>query len=208
MSLMIMGAAAWRRSGDAPPVSSLYWNPADKAPNASLSDENKVVGGPLGGPKYVRTVTSKSSGKWRVQFVALSNVTNGASAYGFARAGDLGVFLGGNENGFALWGNYSNRTRVYHNNSFIEYSSGGVPGGGVIDILLDIDLGMAWWALEGSVISGDPVAGTGPMATFTPSAEVFIAADPFVMGQSTRLRTHPSEIVGPSFSGFTNGWPV
>lgn len=190
------------------PVTTQYWNPNDKAANAVLSDSDRVVGGPSGGPKYVRSVVSKVSGKWRVQFVPLANVTNGASAYGFALPGPLGSFLGGNAAGFSLWGVYSStRVRVFNNNSHTEYAAAAIPAGTVIDLLLDISNGRAWWMLNGTPIGGDPEAGTGAMATFTPGSEVFLAADPFVNNQATRLRTNPAEISGPAVPGFTDGWP-
>lgn len=206
MTLMTVGAAAWRRESG-PPIVTSYWNPLDKAANAVLSDSDKVVGGPLNGPKYVRSISSKTSGKWRVQFVALAEVANGATGYGFAMSGSMGSFLGSNNAGFALWGNYASNTRVYNNNSFTAHASGAISNGSTIDLLLDIGAGKAWWRLNGTTISGDPVAGTGEMATFAPDSDIFLAADPFVERQSTRLRTHPSEITGASVSGFVDGWP-
>lgn len=184
-----------------------YWNPLDKAANATLSDSNKVVGGGSAGPKFVRSVKSRNSGKFRVQFVALVAPSSGSTAYGFATAGSLGSFLGGTANAWALWGNYSGSTQLYNNNAFTSYASGNIATNDVIDLLIDVTAGRAWWRINGAVVSGDPVAGTGAMATFTAGSTVFIAADPYVASQSTRLRTNPAEMTGAAVSGFTEGWP-
>lgn len=184
-----------------------YWNPADKAASAVLSDSDKVVGGPGAGPKYVRSVTSKSAGKWRVQFVNATHADT--TGFGFASAGGLGTFLGdaGAATARALWGNYGANMRVYSNGAFAAFVTTTATND-VFDLLLDIGAGNAWWRKNGVVISGDPVAGTGAMATFTPGMTTFIAADPYAAPASTRLRTDPAEMAGSSVSGFTDGWPI
>lgn len=193
--------------GGPPPVAYDYWNPADKAADASLSDSNKVVTGTGSGPCYVRSLTSKTSGKWRVELVAVTHIsTTGSMGLGFATAGSLGAYLGGTAAGYALWGNYPGLI-LYNNGSGTSYS-GTYASGNVNDLLIDIDAGMAWWRINGSVVSGNPVAGTGPMATFTPGSAIFIAADPYVSGGVVRLRTDPADFTQSSVSGFTDGWPI
>lgn len=183
-----------------------YWNPADKTGNAVLSDNDKVVSGPLTG-KWVRSITSKTSGKWRIQFVNVAHVDT--TGFGFSvGTANLGSFLGGSSNGYGLWGNYGSDLRMYNNGSPTTFSGITIATNDTIDLLIDIGAGLAWWQKNGTVISGNPVAGTGAMATFTGGSQILIAADPFASNASTRLRTNPSEMTGSSISGFTDGWPV
>lgn len=189
-----------------PPATYSYWNPADKAPDAILSDADRVVTGSGSGPCFVRSITSKSSGKWRVQLVdEIHPGTAGSMGLGFATAGSLGTYLGGTAAGFALWGNYPNLI-LYNNNAGNPFS-GTLVSADVIDVLLDIDAGKAWWQINGTPVSGNPAAGTGEMITFTPGASIFIAADPYVSGGVCRFRANPSEFTGSSVPGFTDGWP-
>jgi hypothetical protein len=77
----------------------------------------------------------------------------------------------------------------------------------VISLIIDIAAGKAWWAKNGTVISGDPVAGTGAMATFTPGATIYLACSPAVASTQIRVRTDPAEMTEASVAGFTDGWP-
>ena len=181
-----------------------YWNPSDKSSAAALSDSNKVVTSTASATSWVRSVTSKNSGKWRVQFVDTNHIDT--IGFGFSTSGSIGSYLGGTAAGWCLYGNYTTAVRMYNNNVYTSYTST-LATNDVIDLLLDIDAGKAWWRKNGTAISGDPVAGTGAMATFTPGTTLFIAADPYVNASALRLRTNPSEMTGPSVSGFTDGWP-
>ncbi len=197
--------AAYRASGAG---LYAYWNPSDRSANAILSDSNRVAtrgGSPS--TSWVRSVTSKNSGKWRVQFV-LSPYAE-TQGVGFATSASTGSFVGGNAAAWAYWGNYTGTDgRAYHNNAFVAYPLGGFASSDRIDLLIDIGLGRAWWRRNGVVISGDPVNGTGPMATFTAGTTLFLAADCFGAGGATRLRTDPAEMADGPVSGFTDGWPI
>lgn len=184
-----------------------YWNPADKSANAVLSDSDKVVTSNAAASSWVRSVTSKNAGKWRVQFVDLVHANT--TGIGFATSASVGTFLGQSASSWALWGTYaggSSELRLYNGGSYTAFSPHAFQAADYIDLLLDIDAGKAWWRRNGSVISGDPVAGTGAMTTFTPGSTLFLAADPFANTAAWRLRTDPAEMAGSAVSGFTDGW--
>lgn len=182
-----------------------YWNPADKSSFAVLSSNDKIVGGSASNTsKWVRSIVSKTSGKWRIQLVDQTHVE---LAIGFSLAGSVGGFLGGTSAGWGLWGTYGGTLRLYNNNTFTPIT-GVLATGDVVDVLVDIDAGKAWWRINGTVVSGDPVAGTGEMASFTPGSTIYAAADPYGADGAIRLRANPGEMTGSAVSGFTDGWPT
>ena len=183
-----------------------YWNPLDRSASATLSDSDRVASRTGGGTSWVRSVTSKNAGKWRVQFVLTPfAATHGV---GFATSAAIGSFLGGDSAGWAYWGNYGSSGRTYSNNAFVDFAGFTLASNDRVDLLIDIGAGRAWWRRNGVVIAGDPVNGTGAMLTFTPGTTVFLACDCFGVGGATRLRTDPAEMVDSPVSGFTDGWPV
>ena len=186
-----------------------YWNPADKQASVVLTDSNKVATNPAANSagRYARSVTAKNSGKWRVEFRAeVTAVGSGTHAFGFATSASIGTFLGNTATGWVLWGNYTGNVRIYNNNTFSAYGVT-VAVGDVISLIIDIDAGKAWWAKNGTIISGDPVAGTGAMATFAPGTSILLACAPAGAVDHIRLRTDPTEMTAASVSGFTDGWP-
>lgn len=184
----------------------LYWSPTDKSVQATLSNLNRLVTHQGTTTSWARSATSKSSGKWRVQFVLSPFVTT--HGVGFATSASTGSYVGATASAWALWGNYGgSEIRRYNNNAFVSYAAS-FASNDRIDLLLDIDNGRAWWRRNGVVISGDPVAGTGAMATFTPGTTLFLAADCFGVNGATILRTDPAEMAEGSVAGFTDGWPA
>lgn len=181
------------------------WNPSDKSAATILTNVNKTATANAASNtiKYARSIKSKNSGKWRVQFLL---ETFGAScSMGFATSAALGSWLGNNAAGWALWGNYSgSQVRAYTNNAYSTFT-GVFTTGDVIDLLIDIDAGKAWWRINGVVVSGDPVAGTGAMLTFTAGTTLFVAADTY-NGSSITLRALSADMTGSAVSGYTNGW--
>lgn len=190
-----------------------HWSSTDKKSTAMLSDNNKVVYGNTTIGAQVNSVTSKSSGKWRVQFVIENNMPPisgyptpglGISTMPVVSSGD---WLGYTNTGWALYGNYSGGLRMYNSNNSVAYYSNNVyTNGDTIDLLIDIDQGKGWFRKNGITILGDPALGTSPMFTFTPLSTIFLAADPY--GNSIiRLKTDPLEMNGDSVNDFVDGWP-
>lgn len=190
-----------------------YWNPSDKQALVTLADSNKVAVNSSGNSvtRYARSVTAKSSGKWRVEFVPIvTAVGNGTHAFGFATSASIGTFLGNTATGWALWGVKASNSSVaaWNNNAASADYMVTFAVGDVISLILDIDAGKAWWAINGTVISGNPVAGTGAMATFTPGSALLLACAPAISLAQIRLRTDPAEMTAAPVSGFTDGWPA
>ena len=186
-----------------------YWNPADKQASVTLTDGNKVATNPAGNSaaRYARSVTAKNSGKWRVEMLPLvTAVGNGTHGFGFATSASIGSYLGATPTGWAMWWNYTGNGRFYTNNGFITFA-GAIAVNNVISLIIDIDAGKAWWAINGTVMSGNPVAGTGAMATFTPSTSILLACGPAGALDEIRLRTNPTEMTAASVAGFIDGWP-
>jgi hypothetical protein len=187
-----------------PPVSYSYWNPADKSANATLSSANKIATSSATATAWVRSVIAKTTGKWRVEFVIVNFAST--TGVGFAHTGDPGIYLGGNTVGYSLYGNYGSDTRRYHNGSYSQFSASAYSNGDVIGLIIDLDARKAWWDRNGTIISGDPAAGTGEMSGIN-AGDIYLAADPFGAGASIQLRTDPAEMTYAAPAGFTNGWP-
>ena len=197
--------------GAAAPAGVAYWNPADKHPNVSLSDSNKVALGTSSSSAayYAKSVTSKNSGKWHVQFVPITvGLSTGSHSFGFATSAAISDYLGFTATAWGLWANYSGNVRLYNNNVQVSSHAGALAVNDIVDLWIDIDAGKAWWGKNGTVYAGDPVAGTGAMATFTPGTVLYLCAAPAVLTTRIRLRTDPAEMVGGTLSGFTDGWPA
>ena len=189
-----------------------HWNPADKQASVVLTDSNKVATNPASNSagRYARSVTAKNSGKWRVEFrPEVTAIGNNTHAFGFATSASIGAFVGATATSWALWGvkNSNSSCAVWNNNAasadyFVTFVINDV-----ISLIIDIDAGKAWWAKNGTVISGNPVAGTGAMATFTPNITVLLACAPAGLLDQIRLRTNPAEMTTAGVAGFTDGWP-
>ena len=200
---MIPGIVAGGANGEGSTYS--HWNPADQQSGVTTLDSNKVAngGGSIDGSKGIRSVTNKNAGKWRIEMVPIIySLSNGSHGFGFAVSGSFGTYPGSNTTAWILWGNYGGDVRVYHNGSASSWTLN-IAADDVISLIIDIDAGKAWWAKNGTVISGDPVAGTGAMAT----AAIYLACSPAVALTQIRLRTNPTEMTAASVSGFTDGWP-
>lgn len=189
-------------------VSGAYsgWHPSDKAGNVTLSASNYVATGTSASAGNVRSVKSRSAGKFYVEFVATNFVPT--MGVGFATAAaSLATYLGGDANGWCLWGNYSSDLRRYTNNAFVTHAGRTMATSEVYGMNIDVTDGKAWWSEGATVISGNPAAGTGAMATFTPGSTIFLAASPFANGSAWRVRTNPAEHSHSPAAGFTAGWP-
>jgi hypothetical protein len=187
-----------------------YWNPADKAAAATLSDSDKVVANSgTNATRWVRSITTKSAGKFRAQFV----IVNYSATMGVGMAGTASMagttFLGNLSHHYGLWGNYGSDLRYYRSNSVQSSHTDAYASSSIVDLYVDLDNGRAWFAVDGSLLTGNPSAGTGALMTWTGGTTMHLAADPFGASGSIRLRADPSEFSGGygSVSGFTDGWP-
>lgn len=193
-------------------LSGLYegFDTVIKGVNAGIDNGGFDVHGAAPNPSTYRWAVSKaqkSSGKWRVQFLVVVHANTGG--VGVATGTALGIWAGSNAQAACLYGNYGASLRLYHNASAVAHSSGlTYSNGTLIDVYVDIDNGRAWWARNGTVISGDPAAGTGAMFTFTPGTPVRVCADPTGETGRLRIRTDPAQFSGAGIAGFVDGWPT
>ncbi len=147
---------------------SATWNPSDKHPNITLSGGNLTITNPSSGnTRYgIRSTNSVTSGKFYWECLMTSQ---------YASYGIVGP----------AW-NVGSSTIETSGPQVTYYGAAGAliinGGGGVLDshvstafvggdrisIIFDNDNGKIWFAKNGTLISGDPAAGTNPSATFTP----------------------------------------
>lgn len=201
---MIPGIVSSFRRGGVPPAIYRGFDPANKGANAVLQNGDfDLTTIPTANMRWALSKDNKSSGKWRVQFVHVNQVNTMGG--GFALNNSIGNFLGSNANGAGLFANYGIAVRVYRNNTFASFG-GAISSGGVVDLYLDLDAGSAWWARNGTVVSGDPATGSGAMQTWAPGSNVWVAGDANGTGGVLRVRTDPAQMVGVGIAGFADGW--
>lgn len=164
------------------PAAGTTWNPADKGSTVTLSGANRYANGSTGFTG-ARGTTSKSTGKWVVEFDFADLVgSNPAIGLGLA-AGDY-VFEGNYPGGGA-----STSACMFwlgsNGNGFVQgvFSVGASCGyanittGDRYQIAIDFDAGKAWVGKNGVYSYGSPSAGTTPQWTFTLNTTLFPLAE-------------------------------
>lgn len=201
MSLLAHHGALIAAAGGGAAV--LGFDPANKGASAVLDNGNFDVSTVTGGlDRWAITQTAKAAGKWRQQFLIVAHADTGG--VGVATGTPLGGYAGANANAACLFGNYGGQLRRYFNGSSSNYPATFATNDRV-DVLVDIEAGKVWWAKNGTVISGDPVAGTGSMFNFTPGATIKLCADTTGGGGRIRL-LQPSQFTGSPPAGYVDGW--
>lgn len=149
------------------------WNPADKSADITLSGGDLVATvGAAGGYRAVRSTVSKTAGKW--YFEVTANVW-GSGEGPFIAICPAGASLS------SQLGNATDEAAYFANGGYVleagsitvflsSYGAGDKPGA-----YFDVDAGKVWFAKNGVVDSGDPAAGTGHHAGFTPGTAMFAA---------------------------------
>lgn len=111
------------------------------------------------GAAYAFSTHGKESGKWRFQVTVTA--ISGDNSIGITgglyvnRTGYLGQSNGIGINSLASTGVLYNGVTQY------AYSTTNMSVGDVFDVYVDADAGKAWFARNGTILNGDPVAGTG-----------------------------------------------
>ena len=183
------------------------FDPVLKGANATLQNSDfDVYTSSSGVKRWALSVGEKAAGKWRAQFVVVAQ--SNTDGVGVATGTALGDYAGGNTQATALFGNYGSALRRYYNGSAAATYTLTYGNGTLIDVYVDIDNGRVWWAVNGTIVAGDPAAGTGAMFTFTPGAPIRLAADVTGAGGLVRIRTDPAQFSGAGIAGFNNGWPT
>lgn len=133
------------------------WNPSDKASGVTLSNGN-LTASEVGGYGGVRTVASKSSGKWYWE-ITINAGTLSSGRLGVATS-TCYIESGPGDNDYG-WG-LGNTGYRYHGGSSASISGGSWTNGDIISIALDMDNNKIWWRKNGTWLGGgDPFTGAG-----------------------------------------------
>lgn len=140
---------------------------ADTDANITLSNGDKTALSGTTGFKSARLKHGKGTGKWRFQVtidaMPATEIGIGVSGPFYPR----GTYLGYDRQGIG----YIQDNRVVYNSSTYGAGPGAYAAGDVIDVYVDADARIVWFAKNG-VVLGDPTAGTGGYslhASFLPS---------------------------------------
>lgn len=154
-----------------------------------------------GGSSTARVNSSKSSGKWYIEF--LMEVDTGVASLGVGLIPtnyNFSTYVGGpNLGGGQSWGYYSNGSK-YTNGLPTAYGST-YTSGDVISIAWDADSGKLWFAKNNVwQASGDPAAGTNQ--TYTVSGTYYPAAECYAQTTAITVRSPNNYSYSPP-SGFS-----
>ncbi len=166
--------------GGGPGGTPFTWNPVDAGASTILSDGN-LVASSVGATSGVRGTRFRSSGKYYFEVVlnTVAGATN-SPGIGVAAAGvsfaNTGILIGGGANG---------ATAYLATTAFTDAGAGAVDmlvpynANDTWGVAVDITAGKIWWC-RGSTYtnSGDPVAGTNNVNSFTAGTPV----TPVVLG--------------------------
>jgi hypothetical protein len=133
------------------------WNPADKDADITLSNSNFTASITNPQTGSIRSTTSKTSGKWYLEYVA--NWNNVICNCGIMQAGaGLTGATGFDSLG---WGIQSNGNWFTVNNSSPTNIGGTGADGDVLGFCLDLNANKFYLTKNGASLLGNPVAGTG-----------------------------------------------
>lgn len=169
MSILLTGVGKIEEA-----VTSVYWNPSDKAAAVTLSNGNKSAQA-SSSAACVRSVTSHSGGKYSYEYVCAGA---GITMIGIANASKsltTGVGLDANSVGVRVEGSL---TFVFENSSSIAFIFTGGSIGDVFHLDWDLTNKKLYIAKNGVYMnSANPVAGTGG-TTFSLGGTVYAVVEP------------------------------
>lgn len=154
-------ASGMKVASGPPPVT---WSPTDKNASIALSNGNltAVKNSPDGTYGAIRATQGASAGKLYFEVLIVAGTTSPYITVGLAlAAASLTIYTGADASG---WGYYGQTGQKSTNAVLSAY--GAVFGtGDVIGVFYDGSTGSVWFAKNGAVQGGDPVAGTAPAFT-------------------------------------------
>jgi hypothetical protein len=162
------------------------WNPLDKATRISLSNFNRTVAltAPGSGHSTVRSVVSRTAGKWFFRTVITTNLSSSGASVGIC-GGATGLnaqYVGGDTPSVGYIAPYAGGIVLYNGgtvlaNIALSYS----VAGDVIDTAVDLDTDRIFFRLNNGLwnnsASADPVANIGgyDISTVSTGAPLFAA---------------------------------
>lgn len=211
-------AVVYETIGIAPPPVPTTLNPADKDSHITLSGNNLTAVGTAGWTGLVRSVSSKSSGKfyWETTF----NATQSQSGVGLtigslsvstqtfinAGTGKCGVVQPG-----GVWLDGASGNYTVGGVAGSNVSLGAITSGTVICIAVDLTAKLIWFRLGAggnwnNAAGRDPATGTGGVSM--PNAGTAYATDCFGGADTMISNFGGSSFTGAAPVGFNSGWPV
>lgn len=177
-----------------------YWNPADKGPNVTLSDSNKVAGTTVDF-ESIRSVASHSSGKWYLEFVLLLDNSDGIVGLAPSTMDLETGYPGGSGSVGVQW----DGTNIYLgvNDTFDDLVYA-VAVNDVLSVAYDFDAERFYFAINGTYIeSADPAAGTGGIDTSSIAGPALFGGAMLIVSGQIRIRTQDADFTYSPPSGFT-----
>lgn len=137
------------------------WNPHDKAAGITLSNGNLTATRAGSSWNAVRSVESRSSGKWYWE-VKIDVANDANNMVGIGTSSETLTYPGKTAEGY---GYYGGNGQKYTSGAGIAYGST-YTANDVIGTALDLDNGKIWWSKNGVwQASGVPASGTNPAYT-------------------------------------------
>lgn len=182
---------------------ALYWDPAKKGANITLSSGDTVATGSLGF-NTVLSVTGHNSGKWYAEIKLVPGSSYWEQIIGVATAGvNVGNYLGSDANGWGYQPKDHTLTRYQHGGASVSVSPpiSAEPDGGYARIVYDADAGNVWFGNSTEWLGGgNPSAGTTPTFTVTPGTLLYIGGALYG-GVGLRIRTAAADFDGAIVTG-------
>lgn len=156
-----------RKPSSSVAATSDSWNPSDKNASITLSGSNRIATAGAGSPIGVRGVTSKSSGKWYIEYT--SNATTGDEWFGVSTSGtSLSAYVAGGTTTALI--KYLAFNQTAGSNEVNPY---GAVLSGIGMMAVDFTNNKVWWGAGGTWYeSGDPATNTGGLTR--PTGTLFL----------------------------------
>jgi hypothetical protein len=193
----------------------MAFNPGDKSAEITLSNNNRTATRESSNNntwRLVRSVTSKSTGKWYFEVKNDANGSgNGYLLFGVCGSGlAITAQIGGSSGSWGLQANNTSNLLAYHAGTTVTVVSGSLASlsaGEVAMLAIDFDSGKGWWGTKGVWRSGNPSAGTGNNFSFTPNISLFIGVNLFGTPQVATLQSILTDMAYAPPDGYA-AWDV
>ena len=215
----IAGSASVTSAGVGPITAALVpttLNPSDKDTHITLSGGNLTAAGTAGWTGLVRSISSKSSGKfyWETTFnatqtnsgvgIAIGSLSVSTQTFANAGTGKSGLTQSG-----GVWLDGASSNYVVGGVAGSTISFGTITSGTVICVAVDIGAQLIWWRLGASGnwnnnASRNPATGAGGASI--PNVGTAFATDCFGGADTLISNFGGSAFTGAVPSGFTAGW--
>jgi hypothetical protein len=200
-----------RRVVAAASITPTTWNPSDKHANITLSNGDLTATTGATGFFGVRSISSKSAGKFYFEVTQTSAGSPGATASGIANASEaLDFFVGGG--GVANHGiGWSGDGTVYMNGVGVAAIQTWAQGD-TLCFAIDFDLELIWFRTNGgnwnnaAIGSQNPATGTGGIDFSASNGPYFAMVSLRTNGENNTTNFGGSAFAQAVPSGFTAGW--